>query len=118
MRTCLLGKCNKATYAAQQTNVLFDHLVGTRKQRWRNVEAERLCGLEVDNKIESCRLDARQVSGLVSLKNPTGIEAKQAICLNAIMAVAHEPTGIWIVTPLINRRDAVARRQGDDPRAL
>jgi hypothetical protein len=28
----------------------FDHFVGSREQRWRNVEAERLGGLEIDPK--------------------------------------------------------------------
>ena len=28
--------------------ILFDHLVGTHEHGWWHVEAERLCGLEVD----------------------------------------------------------------------
>ena len=34
----------------------FDHLVGAREQRWRNIEAERLRGLEVDHQLEFGRL--------------------------------------------------------------
>ena len=64
------------------------------------------------------RFVKRLLDLLAPILRPAGIEAKQAICLDAIMTVAHEPTGIWIVAPLVNRRDAVARRQGDDLRAL
>jgi hypothetical protein len=30
----------------------FNHLVGARKQRWRKVKAERLAGLDVNDKIK------------------------------------------------------------------
>ena len=47
--------------------VLFDHLVGARKQRGRHREAERFCGLEVDHEIKSGWLFYWQVSGLAAL---------------------------------------------------
>jgi len=48
--------CQQATYAPQQKASLFDHLVGERKQLVRNLEAERLRGLEVDDQLEFHRL--------------------------------------------------------------
>jgi hypothetical protein len=33
--------------------MLFDHLVGAREQRWPHFEAERLCGGQVDDEIDS-----------------------------------------------------------------
>src|SRR6187431_477472 len=42
----------------------FDHLVGSREQRGRHVDPERLCGLEVDDKFEFGRLNDGQVGRL------------------------------------------------------
>ena len=50
--------------ANRPQTLLFDHLVGAGEQRRRHVEAERLGGLEIDDKIEFGRLLDRQVGGL------------------------------------------------------
>ena len=42
----------------------FDHLIGERQQFIRHLEAERLRGLEVDDKLELCRLYQWQVRTL------------------------------------------------------
>ena len=52
-------KCQKATYAVQQNNALFDHLVGGGEQRRGHGQAERLSGLEVDYEFEFGRLNDR-----------------------------------------------------------
>ncbi len=48
---------------------LFDHLVGTGKQRGRHFEAERLRGLEIDGKIEFGRLLDRDVDRIRAAQN-------------------------------------------------
>jgi hypothetical protein len=47
---------------------LFNHLVGATKQRDGNGEAERLCGLEIDDKRDLSDLLDRQVGCLLALK--------------------------------------------------
>ena len=46
---------------------LFDHLVGTRKERLRYVEAERLGGLEIDHQLKLSWRLYRKVAYLFAL---------------------------------------------------
>jgi hypothetical protein len=45
-------------FAETEAVALFDHLLGDRKQH-RRINAERLCGLEIDDKFELDRLVGR-----------------------------------------------------------
>jgi hypothetical protein len=45
------------------------HLVGAAGQRQWDIEAERLCGLEIDHKLEFGRHLHRKVSRLLALQN-------------------------------------------------
>ena len=53
----------------------LDHLVGAADQRVWDVEAERLCGLEIDVQLDFRGLLDRQVGRLIALENPAGIDA-------------------------------------------
>ena len=54
-RVCVDTCCRRAVEQRDGGGCSFDHLVGKREQPIRDVEAERLCGLEVDDKLEFIR---------------------------------------------------------------
>jgi hypothetical protein len=55
---------------------LFDHLVGTGEQCWRDIEPERLRRFEVDDQLELCGLFNGKVCGAFSFENATDIVAR------------------------------------------
>jgi len=54
---------------------LLDHLVGGEDELGRNLQAERFCGLAVDDQLELGRLDDRQVGRLGAAQDARRIEA-------------------------------------------
>lgn len=48
--------CQKRTNALHRKALLFDYLVGDGEELIRHLQAERLRGLDVDDKLELCRL--------------------------------------------------------------
>src|SRR6516165_10830457 len=57
----------------------FDHMVGAGQQHWRNLEAERFGGHEVNAKIEDGREYDRQIGRAFTLQDTTGIYAELPI---------------------------------------
>src|SRR5262245_6611150 len=69
----------------------LDHLVGAGEQRWRNIEAEGSCCLEVDDELELGGLNHRQIGRFDALENLTGHNADLTKHIENIGSIAHEP---------------------------
>ena len=74
----------------QRKSALFDHLVGGREQCRGHGEAERFRGLEVDDKLNFCGLNHRQVGRLFALEDATRIDADLTERIGRNGPVAHE----------------------------
>ena len=70
-----------------QTRRLFDHLVGAAEQRWRNVEAERLGGLEVDGQLEFGRRLYRQIGRLLPLEDAIDVSGSAIVWIDSVRDV-------------------------------
>jgi len=79
---CLL----RATFGLtrRSNSVLFDHLVGAGKKGVRNLKAKRLGRLEIEHKLEFCRLNDRQSLGLLAFQNSPDIDARLMIHLERV----------------------------------
>src|SRR5215471_20649701 len=98
--------------------MLLNDLVRLSGEIRRHLDAERLSGLEVDDKLKFGGLHHRQVAGLLTLENPPGIDAGLAIALAEIGTIAHQTARQRVFTLLVNRGNSVPRRQRDNFIAL
>jgi hypothetical protein len=78
--TARLGPCGRSMSDA----ALFDHHVGLGKPRRRDVDAERLGGLQVDGGFELGRKLDRQVGGLGALEDAIDIGRRAPIQIDAV----------------------------------
>src|SRR5215203_6841805 len=91
--------------------MLFNHLVGAGEKRGWHGDAERLGALEVDDQLNFGGLLDRQVSWLVALENPAGVDASQTMKFRKVAAVAHQAASCGEFAKLVDRGHPMAERQ-------
>src|SRR5262249_25697980 len=92
---------------------LFDQLVGELLEMQRHVEAECLCGLEVDHKLELGRCLYRKVAGLFTPKDTIDVTGRAPIIIDHVIPVGYQAAVGDEEAKSVDRRQAVARRQRD-----
>src|SRR4051812_12070827 len=71
----------------------IDHLIGAREQaRWHG-ETERLRGLEVDDELETRRLQDRELGRFYTTENLADVNSAMAVLLSNAGAVTHQAAG-------------------------
>src|SRR5262249_56413020 len=80
-------------------------------ERLRHTEAERFCGLEVDDQFEFGRQLDRQIGGLLTCENAASIPTGLAIGPGKTGGIADQSTGLGELASEVDRRQRGARRK-------
>src|SRR5213594_544269 len=93
----------------------FDELICPDEYRPRDSEPKRLGGLQVDRQLELDGLLHGEVSGLGPLENLVDIGRSAPVHVRNMGAVAHQPPRVDEFLHFINCREAVLRREVNNP---
>src|SRR5262249_15290010 len=77
---------------------LFDHLVDAGEHGRGNIEAERLCGLEVEHRLIPCRRLHRQIGWFLTLENAVNVTGRAPVLVDVIRAVGDQAASANKVT--------------------
>src|SRR5262245_60139468 len=92
----------------------LDHLVGAGEQCRRNVKADRLGRLQVDDELKFGGQLDRHFGWLLALEDAADVDGRLAILVLKIRSVAHQPTSFGKLAPMVQRRQRMAHRQRDE----
>src|SRR4029453_5694005 len=93
---------------------LFDHLVGTRDERRRHFQAERLGSLEIDYQLVFRRCLYRQISRLLASEDAVDVSGRSSEHIHWVGAVGHQATDGGEIAERVDCRQTVTGGQRDD----
>src|SRR5262249_50521808 len=97
---------------------LLDHLVGGAEQCGRNGEAERVCGLEIDDKLEFGRLLDGQIAGIGALKNSVDVACGAAKHITVVRSITDQAACLGKCPIGIHRWQSTSPGQSQDLASL
>src|SRR6516164_339371 len=106
--------CQKRTHAVQQKILLFDDLVGERKQPVRNSDSQYPGCFAVDNKFDFRGLLDRQIGWFLTFQDTCGVTTDDTVRLSDTGPIAHQPTcdcKVWILVDA--RYRVLVRKRGE-----
>src|SRR5262245_54016163 len=92
---------DRGTILAGGSVASSNDMVGAREQLERDVDFERLCGLEIDDEFEATWLQDWQIDVRLVAQNLPDIEARLTVSIRQIGTIAHQTVGIDIVAECI-----------------
>src|SRR5262245_25591054 len=93
--------------------LLFDNLGDLLEVHWHG-QAERFCGLEIDDQLEFRRSLDRQVSWLFAFENPAGVNTGEAICIRLAWPITYQSTDVCKLAHKMNCWNRKTCRQPDE----
>jgi hypothetical protein len=90
---------------------LLDHLVGDGEHAWRHLDAECLCGFQIDDQLELGRLRDRQIGRFGALENFSDVDSGLTILVRKVSSITDKTALFGEITLNIDRGQLIAGGQ-------
>src|SRR5262245_50986603 len=108
---CDITEC--PLWAEADISPSFDNVGDLLEVRWHS-QAQRFCGLEINDQLEFRRSLDRQVSRLFAFENPAGVSTSEAICIRLAWPITCQSTDVCKLAHKMDCRNRKTCRQPDE----
>ena len=115
-RNCL--RWGRFNFAPPSRFTSLDHLIGASEQRRRHLDAERIGGLEVEDRFVLGRRLHGQIGWLLALQDAVDVAGGAPELIDEIGPIRNQAAGVDENTIVVDRGQLVAGRQLDDQVAM